>query len=467
MSPPRPVPGHVLIVDDEPEMLENCRRLLAHEGHRCTTLDRPGEFLHVLRETRPDVVLSDVRMPEVDGMELLAATRAEDPDLPVILITGYASVSDAVEAIQEGAFDYLTKPFRAPELTSAVVRALRQRRLQRENRALRDQVAREAGLERILGSSAPVRRLKEQIRKVAPIDVSVLVSGESGTGKELVARSLHTGSPRSDGPFVAVDCASIPESLLESALFGHEKGAFTGADSRRRGLLEEANGGTLFLDEVTTLDPHLQARLLRVLQERQIRRVGGTDVIDLDVRVIAATNLEPAGAVADGTLREDLYYRLNVIPLELPPLRERVGDVALLFQAFVERSAAAHDRATPAVTHSAWSALEGYGWPGNVRELENLAERLVILDDDGTIASGDLPEGIRGSLPDGAQAGDVPTGLPWEEARRRAIESFEERYVERLLEEHDGNVTRAAEEAGVSRRTLHRWLKRIREENGR
>ena len=459
-------PGHVLVVDDEPEMLENCRRLLSHEGHRCTLLDRPEEFLRVLREARPDVVLTDVRMPGVDGMELLATARAEDPELPVILITGFASVSDAVEAIQEGAFDYLTKPFRAPELTRAIVRALRQRRLTAENRILREKIARQAGAEDILGASPQMARLKEQIAKVAPIDVSVLISGESGTGKELVARSLHAGSPRSEAPFVAVDCAAIPDTLLESALFGHEKGAFTGADSRRCGLLEEANGGSLFFDEITTLGPPLQARLLRVLQEREMRRVGGQGLIPLDVRVIAATNLDPAGAVADGRLREDLFYRLNVIPIQLPPLREREGDVALLFQAFVERFAGQHAKPILRITRSAWRALERYEWPGNVRELKNLAERLVILDDDGTIASGDLPEAMRGSLPIAGADGPDALGFPWPAARRRAIQSFEERYVERLLKEHDGNITRAAEAAGLSRRTLHRWLRRACREEG-
>jgi DNA-binding NtrC family response regulator len=457
-------PGHVLVVDDEPEMLENCRRLLSREGHHCTLLDRPEEFHHVLREARPDVVLMDVRMPGVDGMELLAAARAEDPDLPIILITGYATVSDAVEAIQEGAFDYLTKPFRAPELTAAIVRALRQRRLTAENRVLRERVNRQIGLEDILGASPAIARLKEQIHKVAPIDVSVLISGESGTGKELVARSLHAGSPRSSGPFVAVDCAAIPDTLLESALFGHEKGAFTGADRQRCGLLEEANGGTLFFDEITTLGAHLQARLLRALQEREIRRVGGQKMIPLDVRVIAATNIDPVGAVADGRFREDLYYRFNVIPIELSPLRKREGDVALLFQAFVERFAGQHAKPVPRITRSVWKALERYEWPGNVRELKNLAERLVILDDDMAIVSGDLPGAVRGALPIVDADGSDTLGLPWPKARRRAIQTFEERYVERLLEEHGGSVTRAAEAAGVSRRTLHRWLQRSRQE---
>jgi DNA-binding NtrC family response regulator len=461
-------PGHVLIVDDEPEMLENCRRLLSREGHRCTTLDRAAEFLQTLRESEPDVVLCDLRMPDADGMQLLAAARGEDSDLPVILITGYATVSSAVQAIQEGAFDYLAKPFTAQQLNVTITRALRQRRLTEENRKLRDQVARHQGTTEIIGESRAILRLKERIKKVAPTDANVLICGESGTGKELVARSLHAGGARKTGPFVPVDCASIPETLLESTLFGHEKGAFTGAVARQRGLLEQACRGTVFLDEITQMNPPLQSRLLRALQERELRRVGGETVIELDIRVVAATNIDPAEAVEQGLFREDLYYRLNVVPMVLPPLRERNSDAVLLFQDFLTRFAETHDKPVPSVTRGVWDAVERYPWPGNVRELKNVVERLIIFDDKGKIGLADLP-GSMGQPDLHASDASLPSyfDLPYELARQKVTRAFEARYLGEILERHNGNVTRAAEAAGLNRRTLHRWLERIKSEHNR
>jgi DNA-binding NtrC family response regulator len=459
-------PGHVLVVDDEPEMLENCRRLLSREGHRCTTLDRAAEFLQTLRESEPDVVLCDLRMPDADGMQLLAAARGEDSDLPVILITGYATVSSAVQAIQEGAFDYLAKPFTAQQLNVTITRALRQRRLTEENRKLRDQVARHQETTEIIGESRAILRLKERIKKVAPTDANVLIWGESGTGKELVARSLHTGGVRKTGPFVAVDCASIPETLLESTLFGHEKGAFTGAVTRQRGLLEQAGGGTVFLDEITQMNPPLQSRLLRALQERELRRVGGETVIELDIRVVAATNIDPTEAVEQGFLREDLYYRLNVVPIVLPPLRERDSDAVLLFQDFLTRFAETHGKPVPIVTRGVWDTVERYPWPGNVRELKNVVERLIIFDDKENISLADLPGSMgQPDLQVGDPAPPSYCDLPYELARQQATRVFEARYLRAILERHDGNVTRAAEAAGLNRRTLHRWLQRIKSEH--
>ena len=449
-------------------MLENCRRLLSREGHRCTTLSRAAEFLQTLRESEPDVVLSDLRMPDTDGMQLLAAARGEDPDLPVILITGYATVSSAVQAIQEGAFDYLAKPFTAQQLNVTITRALRQRQLTEENRKLRDQVARHQETTEIIGESRAILRLKERIKKVAPTDANVLIWGESGTGKELVARSLHAGGARKTGPFVPVDCASIPETLLESTLFGHEKGAFTGAVARQRGLLEQACRGTVFLDEITQMNPSLQSRLLRALQERELRRVGGETVIELDIRVVAATNIDPTEAVEQGFLREDLYYRLNVVPIVLPPLRERDSDAVLLFQDFLTRFAETHGKPIPILTRGVWDTVERYPWPGNVRELKNVVERLIIFDDKGKIGLADLP-GSMGQ-PD-LHVGDpgLPSycDLPYELARQQATRAFEARYLGAILERHDGNVTRAAEAAGLNRRTLHRWLERIKTEHDR
>jgi DNA-binding NtrC family response regulator len=457
--------GRILIVDDEPEMLVNCQRLLSREGHSCTTLNDPSDFLRVFRDTEPDVVLSDLRMPGVDGMRLLAAARSEDPDVPFVLITAYATVSSAVQAIQEGAFDYLAKPFTAQQLAVAVRRALRQRRLTQENRELRSHIARQQGVVDILGQSPAIMQVIRRIDKVAASDADVFVFGESGTGKELVARSIHKASQRRNRPFVAVDCAAIPGSLLESTLFGHEKGAFTGAVARQHGLLEQADHGTLFFDEITELDAALQARLLRALQEREVRRVGGHSVIKLDVRVIAATNLNPIKAVENGRLREDLYYRLNVVPIHVPLLRERGSDVVLLFKQFVERFAEAHKKRAPELSRSAWDAIESYGWPGNVRELKNAAQQLVILSDGQKVTVGDLPSPL-GTPPTHGHASASPVLEPYRLARERVLREFEAAYANEMLRNHDGNVTRAAEAAGVSRRTMHRWLQQLKSKPG-
>ena len=454
--------GHILIVDDEPEMLVNCERLLAREGYSCTTLNDPVAFLRTLRGCQPDVVLCDLRMPGADGMQLLAGARSEDPDIPFIFITAYATVSSAVQAIQEGAFDYLAKPFTAQQLSVVVKRALRQRRLTEENRQLRIEVAREQAFGEISGRSPPVLRVIERIRKVASSEANVLISGESGTGKELVARCIHSASSRCDRPFVAVDCAAIPESLLETTLFGHEKGAFTGAVARQRGLLEQANHGTLFFDEITELNASLQSRLLRALQEREVRRVGGNSVIGLDIRVVAATNMDPAAAVKNGRLREDLYYRLNVIPIQVPPLRERGSDAILLLRQFLQSFAEHYERPIPKLSRAAWDTIESYSWPGNVREVKNVAEQLVLLYDGKSITIGDLPHSL-GPLGPIVDDGSPPLHkLPYPQARDRALRQFEAQYLDEILAQHGGNVTLAAKAAGVSRRTLHRWLQRLR-----
>jgi len=449
--------ARVLIVDDEPAMLENCERLLALEGYSCHTLSDPTRFRAVLAEAHPDVLLLDLRMPGADGLTVLAAALADDPALPVIMMTAYATVASAVQAIREGAFDYLTKPFAADQLVVAVKRALRYRGLTVENRTLRELVARGVTFEQMVGTSPAITRLLDQVRKVAPSDADVLITGESGTGKELIARAIHEHSTRKKGPFVPVDSAALPETLLESELFGYERGAFTGAVSRREGLLVEADGGTLFLDEVTELGAALQSKLLRTLEERQVRRLGSTSLVDVNIRVLAATNLDPQVAVSTGKFRPDLYYRLNVVHLHVPPLRVRQGDIELLLHTFAAEFAEALSKAVPRFSPDALVALEGYGWPGNVRELRNLAQRLVVLDEDGRVTLADLPDAVRGWTE--AEPG-VPRArvAPYEEARTQALAAFRSGYLKRLLAEHDGNVTRAAREAGLSRRTLHRWL---------
>jgi DNA-binding NtrC family response regulator len=415
-------------------------------------------------ETEPDVLITDLRMPGADGMTILAAARADDPMLPVILITGFASISSAVEAVQEGAFDYLSKPFSAEQLFVAVDRAARHRGLLSENQSLRDQVDRHGSGSEVIGSSPVFARVLDQVRRVAPTDANVLITGESGTGKEVVARLVHDRSRRADGPFMPVDCAALPEGLLESELFGHHKGAFTGAVARRTGLLQEADGGTVFLDEIGEMSVPLQAKLLRALEQRQVRLLGGSAWVDVDVRVVAATNVDLDAAVAEGRFREDLYYRLNVVHLRMPSLRERSEDLPLLAGHFLMEAAAAAGRERPSISPEAWEALERFGWPGNIRQLRNVMHRLVALDDDGKVTVADLPPEIaRGQArANGRRAGALP--LDYQLAKEMATQEFMEAYLDRLLDSHEGNVSRAAKSAGVSRRTLHRWLAEFRQE---
>jgi len=453
----------VLVVDDEPEILENLDRLLSAEGYECTTLQDASRFRDVRAEICPDVVVTDLRMPKVDGITLLTVAKADDPALPVILITGFGTISSAVEAMQEGAFDYIAKPFTQEQLFVAVERASRHRQLLLENRALKEDVrVRDV---RVIGSSAVFTRLLDRIRRVAPTDANVLITGESGTGKEVVAQMVHDQSRRAHGPFLPVDCAALPGGLMESELFGHEKGAFTGAVARRRGLLPEADGGTVFLDEIAELTVVMQSKLLRALEQRQVRPVGDSTYVDIDVRIVAATNADLEVAVANGTFREDLYYRLNVVELEVPALRDRREDLTLLSARFLNEAAVAAGRELPQISPEAWATLERYRWPGNIRQLRNVMHRMVALDDDGVVRASDLPAEIlngRASL----AVEQVSRGLPleYEEAKEVAMGDFMRGYLDRLLDAHSGNVSMASKTAGVSRRTVHRWLAEYRDE---
>ena len=453
----------VLVVDDEPDMVENCARILKRIGYQCLTATDPQRALALVETERPDLLLSDLKMPGMDGIELLRRSREIDSALPVILITAFASIESAVAAIKDGAFDYLPKNFSVDQLRVAVERGLRQRELQVENRNLREQLQGTLGFENLIGRSPAMMKVFELVRKAARSDANILVLGESGTGKELIARAIHANSPRASQAFVPVDCASLPEPLLESELFGHEKGAFTGAVKSKRGLMEVADRGTLFLDEIGELPLPLQAKLLRVLQERQLRHVGGTAQVDVDVRVVSATNRDLRETAAKGQFREELYYRINVIAIALPPLRERAGDLKLLAHAFLKRYGG--ERVT-GFDDATLQALESYGWPGNVRELQNVIERACALADGNRITRLDLPDyllqgiDMRGPATRATAGPSLPdsSDMPLKDAKEKWMQVLEASYLRGLLERHAGNVSAAAKAAGIDRKTFHRLI---------
>ncbi len=460
--------SRILVVDDEPDMVENYARILKRAGYQCTTTTDPARALALLELERPDLLLTDVKMPGIDGVEVLRRAHEIDPALPVILVTAFATVEAAVGAIKEGAFDYLPKNFSVEQLRLTIERGLRHRRLQQENLNLREQLQGTLGFENILGRSPAMVRVFELVKKAARSDANILIIGESGTGKELIARAVHANSPRAAQPFVPVDCASLPEPLLESELFGHEKGAFTGAVKGKRGLMEVADRGTLFLDEIGELPLPLQVKLLRALQEQQLRRVGGTSLIDVDVRVVSATNRDLREAVKKGQFREELYYRVDVIEIQLPPLRERAGDIELLAHAFLRRYGG--ERVT-GFDERALEALEAYVWPGNVRELQNVIERACALADGERVLVADLTPhvvqgiGLRPSTPVAAarEAAAEPSlgpeaDLPLKDAKERWMQVLEASYLRQLLARHAGNISAAAKAAGIDRKTFHRLV---------
>ena len=457
----------ILVVDDEPDMVDNCVRILRRAGYRCLSTTDPEKALALLERERPDLVLTDLKMPGLDGMAVLRRAHELDATLPVIVITAFATIESAVAAIKEGAFDYLPKTFSVDQLTFVVERALRQRRLAQENRNLREQLQTTLALDNVIGRSPAMAQVFELVKKAARSEANILVLGESGTGKELIARAIHANSPRASQPFVPVDCASLPENLLESELFGHEKGAFTGAVRTKPGLMETAGSGTLFLDEIAELPVTLQVKLLRALQERQIRRVGGTSQIAVDVRVVSATNRDLREAVAKGQFREELYYRVNVIEIRLPPLRERAGDVRLLAHAFLKRYGGARVRGWD---DAAMAAVEAYAWPGNVRELQNVVERACALAEGDTITPRDLPDHVLAggrprTAPGTASEGPVvesqlagTTDLALKDAKDRWLAVLEASYLKQLLQRHAGNISAAAKAAGIDRKTFHRLV---------
>jgi len=439
----------ILLVDDEPSARGTMALLLKRRGHRVIEAADVRAATKALADSAFEVVVTDLRMPDGDGLDVLRAAKAHCPDADVILLTAYAGWESAKAAIQLGAFDYFEKGREPDELLHRIERAVEDKALRRENENLRAQVRARFGLPGLIATSAEMARVLDLVERVAPTDATVLIRGESGTGKEIIAKALHHAGPRASGRFVAINCGALPEPLLESEIFGHVKGAFTGAAANKKGLFEEAHGGTLFLDEIGEMAPGLQVKLLRVLQSGEVRPVGSTQVITVDARVVAATNRDLEPMIRRGTFREDLFYRLNVIPIALPPLRERREDIPLLAEHFLARFSQRQGRVLR-LSAGATERLLRYAWPGNVRELENAMERLAILARDETIEPGDLPPHIGAGL----ALGTAP-GL----AAEQTLAEAERAHIIQILERCGWNHSRAAEALGIGRTTLWRKLK--------
>lgn len=449
--------SRILIVDDEQGMLEVCVDCLS--GLPETEIVAEREGAHAARRLEAeswDLLIADVRMPGIDGVDLLRLARERDPDLAVLMITAFPNVDTAVECMKLGAADYVSKPFMPEDLLASARRLLEARELRQENSLLRRRVERTYTPGTIIGESQVMQDLCDMISHVAPTEADVLILGETGTGKEIVARAIHQHSNRRDKRFVPVDCGAIPEELMESELFGHERGAFTGADSRSPGLMEFADGGTFFLDEIGELSPRLQAKLLRALQERRIRRVGGKEEIDVDVRVVAATARNLDEDIKSERFRSDLYYRVNVARIQLPPLRERAGDIPLLTRHFVELYADEMGRQDVEFSQEAMEVLSWYSWPGNVRELQNVIRRTLALAGNSVLGEDDLPDEIVTVA--GEHGGSGPRGFF--DRREERVVAFEKEYLRDLLRCHQGDVSTAAQDAQVPRGTLYRLLKK-------
>ncbi|HPH29231.1 MAG TPA: sigma-54 dependent transcriptional regulator [Pseudomonadota bacterium] len=444
----------ILVVDDDRGMCELLELGLARRGFQVRWTTEPRKVLELLQQDFYEAVVTDLNMPGQDGIELTRQLVGNRSDLPVIVITAFGSMESAVEAMRAGAYDFVTKPLEVDSLALVLQRAVQHRALREEVKLLRRAVAASHGVDNMIGESSEMRRVFNLLSRVAEADVSVLVLGESGTGKELVARAVHTRSQRKDGPFIAVNCSALPEALLESELFGHTRGAFTDARSPRRGLFQQAHGGTVFLDEIGDLPLALQPRLLRALQERKVRPVGSDTEIDIDVRVLAATNQDLESAVSEKLFRGDLYYRLNVVQVRLPPLRARGNDVLLLAQHFLRQTAARLDKHVERMSPSVAERLLAYSWPGNVRELQNCIERAVALTAYDQLGVDDLPEKIRDYRPSQVLlASDHPSELV-------TMDEIERRYILRVLDVVSGNKSLAAQILGFDRRTLYRKLER-------
>jgi len=448
----------ILVVDDDKNTRDGLQRALQRHYDVVTAESSDAALALLAGGTAVDVLLSDLRMPGADGLSLLRRVNAQHPRTICILLTAYGSVETAVEAMKQGAYDFLTKPINLDHLDMLVARALKSRDLEKKVETLESQLNEKFGMESIIGESPAMRQVFEIIRQTAPTQASVLIQGASGTGKELVAQAIHRLSTRSKGPFVAVHCAALSPTLLESELFGHEKGAFTGATVQRKGRFEMADGGTLFLDEVSEIDPSIQVKLLRVLEERTFERVGGEETIETDIRLIAATNRDLRAYVKEGKFREDLFFRLNVVDILLPPLSERTGDIPLLGDRFLKEYCERNGKRIEGLTPDAVNLLTAYTWPGNVRELRNTVEKMVVLSRSERLTARDVPANIRDAVRGHAGGlGRAPALMTG------SLADTERRKIMAVLEKNGGNRTRAADELGISRRTLHRKLREYRE----
>lgn len=443
----------ILVIDDDEGMRDACSQILSREKYIIRLGATGEEGLELLREENFDLLVIDLKLPGISGMEVLRKSKEDNPDVPVIMITGYATVETAIEAMKIGAFDYLVKPFSPDELRVVVKKALNNRKLILENIYLKQELELSVEHGFVVGDSSAMQGVMELVNKVSATDTTVLITGESGTGKEVIARMIHKLSDRRNNPFVVVDCGALVESLFESELFGHEKGSFTGAIATKHGKFEIANGGTIFLDEVSNISLNIQAKLLRVIQEKEVTRVGSLRTIKIDVRIIAATNKDLSEYVSEGKFREDLYYRLNVVPINVPPLRHRKGDVPLLAMHFLEKYKKKVKKNVSSISKQAMRALIEYDWPGNVRELENTIERAVVLSKGNIIEPADLI--YHGLSVKGIQFNPLVTGF-------KSLEEIEKEYINRMLEAFHNNKTKVAEMLGIDRKTLRAKMKKYK-----
>jgi two-component system, NtrC family, response regulator PilR len=462
LTPDSPAtPARVLVVDDERSMRELLSIVLKRDGHEVIVAEDGRTAVDMMRRRRVDILITDIRMPEMSGVDVLREAKQIDPEIISIIMTAFATADTAVEALRLGAADYVNKsPSAANEVRLRVAKELERKRLQRENVLLKRALRSSHQFSNIIGTSGPMLAVFQLIETIAPTGSTVLISGESGTGKELVARAIHFNSLRKDRPFVAVNCGALPETLLDSELFGHMRGAFTGADTNKKGLIEVAEKGTVFLDEIGEMSPLVQVKLLRVLQERRYRRLGGTDEVEADIRIIAATNRDLSKMVSEGAFREDLYYRINVIPIRLPSLRERPEDIPLLAEHFVGRYASQMGKALTGVSGAAMHCLQAYAWPGNIRELENAIERAVALERTPSILVDSLPEQVRGA----ALASAMPSPTDVFPAAgfdlEQHVQDIEREYIAEALRRAGGVKVKAAELLGMSFRSFRYYTKK-------
>jgi len=441
----------LLIVDDEMIVRESLGNWLKEEGYDVDTADSGLAALENMKSKKYDLVVADVKMPGMDGIQLLEKCKKWDPDLQVLVMTAYASVDTAVQAMKQGAFDYIVKPFDPENVTQIIKRALKFKLLEKENILLRKELEKKYGIDEIIGKSKKMEEVFDLIRTVADSEAVVMIRGESGTGKELIAKAIHANSKRKYGPLVALSCGALPETLLESELFGYEKGAFTGAQYSRKGRIEMADGGTLFLDEIGDISAKTQVDLLRVLQEKTIHHLGGTKPIKIDVRIVSATNRDLEMAVKTGTFREDLYYRLNVVCINVPPLRDRKEDIPLLLNHFLKKFSIENGKAVAGFSGDAMEILIAYPWPGNVRELENVVEHAVVVCKGDEIMPGNLPDNVKREI---RTSEDEPAPVP------KSLEESERIHIVKILEENEWNISRTAKDLGIDRVTLYNKIKK-------